>query len=97
MQAALERLMRGHTSFVIAHRLSTIMNADRIVVMVGGRIVDFGTHAELVARPGVYQNLYNEQYKSAHEQALEALFAWLPPSIFPLSRSVDRKVGGANR
>ncbi|HLK60058.1 MAG TPA: ATP-binding cassette domain-containing protein, partial [Chthonomonadaceae bacterium] len=75
VQAALERLMRGRTSFVIAHRLSTIMNADRIVVVDGGRIVDVGTHAELVARPGVYQNLYNEQFKSAREQALEALFA----------------------
>jgi len=77
VQAALERLMQGRTSFVIAHRLSTIMNADRIVVMDGGCIVDIGTHAELVARPGVYQNLYNEQYKSAHAQshALEALFA----------------------
>jgi subfamily B ATP-binding cassette protein MsbA len=75
VQASLERLMQGRTSFVIAHRLSTIMNADRIVVMEGGRIVDIGTHAELVSRPGVYQNLYNEQYKSAHEQALQALFA----------------------
>lgn len=75
VQAALERLMRGRTSFVIAHRLSTIMNADKIVVMEGGRIVDVGTHAELVARPGVYQNLYNEQYKSAQTHALEALFA----------------------
>ncbi|MBC7529848.1 MAG: ABC transporter ATP-binding protein [Chthonomonadaceae bacterium] len=76
VQSALERLMKGRTSFVIAHRLSTIMNADRIMVMESGKIVDIGTHAELVERPGVYRNLYNEQYKSAQDShAMEALLA----------------------
>ncbi len=73
VQAALEGLMKGRTNFVIAHRLSTIMNADRIVVMERGEIVDVGAHAELVARPGVYQNLYNEQFKSAQDEALASL------------------------
>lgn len=73
VQQALERVMQGRTCFVIAHRLSTIMHADKIVVMDGGKIVDTGTHAELVARPGVYQNLYNEQFRSAKEQALAEL------------------------
>lgn len=72
VQEALERVMKGRTNFVIAHRLSTIMGADRIVVMDGGRIVDIGPHEELVGRPGVYKTLYDEQFKSAQDEALAA-------------------------
>jgi ABC-type multidrug transport system fused ATPase/permease subunit len=71
IQAALAELMKGRTNFVIAHRLSTVLGADRILVMDGGRIVDFGTHAELVGRPGVYQDLYNEQFKTVGELTAE--------------------------
>lgn len=67
VQAALGHLMRGRTNFVIAHRLSTILNADRILVMNEGRIVDFGTHTVLVNRPGLYQDLYREQFKTVDD------------------------------
>ena len=59
IQEALERLMQGKTSFVIAHRLSTIHNADRILVMDKGQIVETGTHQELMDQKGLYQYLYN--------------------------------------
>ncbi len=59
IQQALERLMEGRTTFIIAHRLSTIENADRIFVMEKGRIVESGTHNELLDIPGVYQKLYS--------------------------------------
>ncbi len=65
IQAAMARLRRGRTSFVIAHRLSTIRNADSIVVMDGGRIVEQGSHAELLAREGFYYRLYNSQFAEA--------------------------------
>ena len=62
IQAALERLMRGRTSFVIAHRLSTIQHANRIVVLHHGRVRETGTHAELLALGGIYTRLYQLQH-----------------------------------
>ncbi len=62
VQAALDSLMVGRTSFVIAHRLSTIFNADQIYVIDGGRIKEHGTHEELLAKNGLYSHLYNIQF-----------------------------------
>jgi ATP-binding cassette subfamily B protein len=65
IQEAMARLRQGRTSFVIAHRLSTIRNADTIIVMDGGRIVEHGDHAELLERRGLYYSLYNSQFTEA--------------------------------
>ena len=62
IQKAMDKLMVGRTSFIIAHRLSTIRNADRILVLREGDIVEQGTHAELLAREGFYAELYNSQF-----------------------------------
>ena len=59
IQSAMNRLMQGRTSFVIAHRLSTIKDADMILVMNHGDIVEQGTHDELLAKNGAYADLYN--------------------------------------
>lgn len=59
IQAALEKLMIGRTTFIIAHRLTTIQGANQILVLEHGRVVDSGTHAQLLGRTGVYQNLYS--------------------------------------
>ena len=66
VQKALDNLMLNRTSLIIAHRLSTILEADRIVVMECGRIVDIGRHEELLGRCELYTRLYNMQFR-AHE------------------------------
>ena len=65
IQNAMDKLMAGRTSFVIAHRLSTIKNADMILVMKDGDIVESGTHEELLANRGFYAELYNSQFEIA--------------------------------
>ena len=59
----MDHLMQGRTSFIIAHRLSTIRNADLILVMKDGDIIEQGTHEQLLTRGGFYANLYNSQFE----------------------------------
>ena len=69
IQKAMDNLMQGRTSFIIAHRLSTIRNADLILCMKDGDIVEQGTHEELMAKGGFYANLYNSQFETGEEEA----------------------------
>lgn len=64
VQQAIERLMENRTTFVIAHRLSTILNADQIIVLEKGRIVQSGSHQELLKQPGTYQRLHQMQFRA---------------------------------
>lgn len=70
IQTAMDNLMRGRTSFIIAHRLSTIRNADLILCMKDGDIVEQGTHDELMAKNGFYAGLYNSQFAGSAEEAV---------------------------
>lgn len=67
IQSAMDNLMKGRTSFIIAHRLSTIQNADLILVMNHGDIVEQGTHEELLQKGGFYSELYNSQFEEEEE------------------------------
>ena len=67
IQNAMLKLMEGKTTFVIAHRLSTIRNADKILALKDGEIIESGTHDELLSKGGFYANLYNSQFKNGTE------------------------------
>ena len=68
IQDAMDNLMKGRTSFIIAHRLSTIKNADLILVMNHGDIVEQGTHEELLQKDGFYADLYNSQFEECDDE-----------------------------
>jgi subfamily B ATP-binding cassette protein MsbA len=72
VQEALERLMKGRTSLVIAHRLSTIKAADRVLVLEAGRVVEQGTHAELLAQGGLFAHLHSLQFRPPHAAPSES-------------------------
>ena len=65
IQRAMDALMKGRTSFIVAHRLSTIRDADMILVMNEGRIVEIGKHEELLERNGFYADMYKSQFAGA--------------------------------
>ncbi|HAD06611.1 MAG TPA: hypothetical protein DCE76_05570, partial [Anaerolineaceae bacterium] len=69
IQKAMDTLMQGRTSFIIAHRLSTIRNADLILVMRDGNIVEQGTHEQLMSQGGFYAELYNSQFEPLEAEA----------------------------
>ena len=70
IQEALDRLLAGRTSFVIAHRLSTVRNADQVLVLDQGQVVERGTHDSLIEQGGLYADLYNRQFYVPPEEEM---------------------------
>ncbi|MHB8069747.1 MAG: ABC transporter, partial [Desulfobaccales bacterium] len=71
VQKALDLLIKGRTTLVIAHRLSTVRNADRIIVLADGRIVETGSHPELMRHDGLYKRLYEMQFREEEVEETE--------------------------
>jgi ATP-binding cassette subfamily B protein len=80
IQRSLKRLMEGRTTFAIAHRLSTILEADQILVIGEGRIVERGIHSDLLSRDGAYAQLYREQFESGHGPPKATEAETVPPA-----------------
>jgi ATP-binding cassette subfamily B protein len=71
IQAALDNLVKGRTTIMIAHRLSTLRNADYIIVIENGKMPEFGTHAELLAKKGIFYKLYKLQLEALRNIGIE--------------------------
>ena len=71
IRQALKKNLKGITTILISHRVTTLMQADRILVLDGGRVADIGTHSQLIARPGIYKEIYDIQMSSDDRRWLD--------------------------